>query len=307
MAAETEPGTPTPLSARRGQLRALWRPLGWGVAAALAVAAAVFAGRTDTGSERLSLALTQARENQEPQAVASLPARVVVDAEEARRLADAVRKLAADRDRLNNRIAMLERNLDDMTGSIKTVMQANAAMQSVKEEPAKKPAPLAPITVPSPAASAPPPPKPAAVASAPPAPEPAPAVIAKPSPPPPGAEPIQAGNVPLPPVAPIRIANAEAAADQPPAKIEYGIDLGGALTVEALRGEWVQVKANFGPLLTGLRALASPRQRQNGVDYRLVVGPLPTRADAARLCGKFNAARALCHPAKFAGEDLAQR
>jgi len=306
MAAEIEPDTqPTPPLARRGRLRALWRPLGWGIAAAIAVTAAFFVGRTDTGSERLSLALTQALENQEPQAVVSLPPRVVVDADETRRLADAVRKLAADRDRLNNRIAMLERNLDDMTGSIKTVMQANAAMQGVNEEPAKKPAPLAPIAAPSPVASAPP--KPAAVASAPPAPEPAAEIIAKPSPPPPGAEPIQAGNVPLPPVAPIRIANVEAAADQPPAKIEYGIDLGGALTVEALRGEWVQVKANFGPLLTGLRPLASPRQRQNGVDYRLIVGPLPSRADAARLCGKFNAARALCHTAKFAGEDLAQR
>ncbi len=88
-----------------------------------------------------------------------------------------------------------------------------------------------------------------------------------------------------------------------PAKPEYGIDLGATVSVEAIRGEWAKVKANYGPLLTGLRPLASPRQR----GYRLVIGPFPTAAAAARLCAKFNAACVACRTAKFTGEDVAQR
>ncbi len=93
--------------------------------------------QTPTGAERLHLALAQTQPEQ-PQAIAALPPRVVVDEAATKRLADAVRALTADRDRLNARIVSLERNFDDMPGSIKTVLQANAAVQSVKE-PAKEP------------------------------------------------------------------------------------------------------------------------------------------------------------------------
>ena len=71
----------------------------WGGAAALALAIVVLISQTPIGSERLQLALAQTR-TPEPQAIASVPPRVVVDAEETRRLAEAVRRLAADRDRL---------------------------------------------------------------------------------------------------------------------------------------------------------------------------------------------------------------
>ena len=84
----------------------------------------------------------------EPQAIAALPPRVVVDVEETRRLEDAVRKLAADRDRLKERIASLERNFDDMTGSIKTVMLANTAAQAVKEAPKEMAAPAPAVAAP---------------------------------------------------------------------------------------------------------------------------------------------------------------
>lgn len=101
------------------------------------VSAVVLVSQTPTGAERLHLALAQTQPEQ-PQAIAALPPRVVVDEAATKRLADAVRALTADRDRLNARIVSLERNFDDMPGSIKTVLQANAAVQSVKE-PAKEP------------------------------------------------------------------------------------------------------------------------------------------------------------------------
>lgn len=297
------------LLTRRDRWRGLLRLIAWGGAAAAAAAAVVLVSQTQIGAERLHLALTQTQPEQ-PQAVAALPPRAVVDEAATKRLAEAVRALTADRDRLNARLASLERNFNDMTGSIKTVLQASAAVQSVTEQPkelakeAAKDQAKMPTTE-RPAALTPLPP----TVSAPPVIEPSPpaaAIAPEPTPPAPpqASEQLPQENVPLPPV---RVASAPAAepSAEPPvlAKLEYGVDLGAAVSVEAIRGEWVKVKANYGPLLTGLRPLASPRQR----DYRLLAGPFPTAAAAARLCAKFNAARVVCRTAKFTGEDVAQR
>jgi SPOR domain len=285
----SEPGVAAPF-ARRGKLRTIWRITSWGGAAALAVGAVLLISQTEVGGERLQLALTRTREP-EPQAVAPMPPRVVVDAEETRKLADAVRKLVADRDRLKERLASLERNFDDMTGSINTVMQANAAAQSVKDSPKEKIASAMPAT-----ASVPPPlPAQPEVKRA------SPSPVASAPPPAPVVDPRQTEIVPLPPVAPFRVASLA------PAKIEYGVDLGIAASIEDTRDKWTRVKANFGSLLAGLRPVAAPRQRPTGTEFRLVVGPFPTLAEAARLCARFNSARAACRTAKFTGEDLAQR
>jgi hypothetical protein len=281
-------------------LRILWRLLGWGGAAAVALASVVLVSHTQIGAERLQLAL--AREP-EPQAIAAVPPRVVVDAEETRRLADAVRKLTADRDRLNTRLASLEHNLDDMTGSIKTVMLANAAAQSVKEPPKDKkdkvaeapppPAIESPASIPTPVVS------PAA---------PVTSGVSGPIAPPTAAnEAAPADNVPLPPVRMAGVPADEPAIAPPPAKLEYGIDLGGRSTLDGLREHWLTVKANHGPLLVGLHPVAAQRLRQSGTDYRLLLGPLPTVAAATKLCVKFNAVHAACHTARFFGEVLAQQ
>jgi cell division septation protein DedD len=115
--------------------------------------------------------------------------------------------------------------------------------------------------------------------------------------------------IPLPPV---RVADAPAnepvAEPAPAASAEFGIDLGGASSMEALRIHWAALKANYGPLLVGLQPLAAQHpKRPSGIMYRLVVGPLPNAAEAARLCARFPALRTGCHPAKFSGEQLAAR
>ena len=306
MAAKSpSPAAQTPVivdpASRRGMMHAVWRPCCWGIGAAVAITLVVLAGQTETGSQQLQIAFAQANEPEQPQAVAVVPPRVVVDEAASRRLADAVRTLTADRDRLNSRLASLERSFNDMTGSIKTVMQANAAAQSVKApkqaEPEKTLAPaISAPTASTPAVVSPPLPQAASVPAATPA-EPLPA------------EQQAQEFVPLPPV---RVASAAASdpANEPqaPAKIEYGIDLGSAVSVDAVRGEWLKAKANYGPLLTGLRPVASPRQRASGgSDYRLVVGPFASATAAGRMCAKFNAARIACRTAKFTGEDLAPR
>jgi hypothetical protein len=311
----TESSVLMALFAKHTLLRVLWRPFCWGAATVLALLALLLVSLNQAADERPQAAM--AREPEQPQAVASLPPRQVVDAEQLRALTETLRTLTADRDRLRERVATLENNFDDMTGSIKTVMQANAAIQSVKEPPKEKLVALTPlpavtppaVTTPAivPAASAPPPTAASVLA---PSPQPTPKIaipaIAPPVPAPISAEPVQTNAVPLPPLPPVRVAAAEAMPELPP-KPEYGIDLGSALSLDAARAEWVQVKANFGPLLAGLRPLASPRQHQTSISYRLVVGPFATIAAAAKACAKFTSAKSACHTAKFTGEDIAER
>ena len=113
--------------------------------------------------------------------------------------------------------------------------------------------------------------------------------------------------MPLPPLPPVRVAAATPSEPAPPPKPEYGIDLGSAASLEALRVHWASVKANYGPLLVGLRPLAAAHPRRpSGVIYRLVAGPLPNMADAAQLCARFPPTRTGCRPAKFSGAQLAE-
>ena len=110
---------------------------------------------------------------------------------------------------------------------------------------------------------------------------------------------------------PIQVAAAPA--DEPvaepstPAKEEFGIDLGGARSIEALRIHWATLKASYGPLMVGLHPLVAQYPRHpSGVMYRLVVGPLPEANDAERLCARFPVMRTGCHAAKFSGVQLAE-
>ena len=111
------------------------------------------------------------------------------------------------------------------------------------------------------------------------------------------------------PVPQTRVASAPAVetAEEPPRKAEVGIDLGGAANLDILNARWMAVKANFGPMLSGLYPRAAQNHRQGSSDYRLMVGPLPNNATAAALCARFVAARITCRTTKFDGEKLAQR
>jgi hypothetical protein len=134
----------------------LWRITSWGAAATLALAAAVLLTTTDTGSQRLRLAF--APEAGAPANGAALVAKVPQTAAppppaknpDTERLEAQIRELAADRDRLNARIASLEQNVNDMTGSIKRELEIVAATASKPE-----PVPTEPVLA-APALSTPP-------------------------------------------------------------------------------------------------------------------------------------------------------
>ncbi len=68
--------------------------------------------------------------------------------------------------------------------------------------------------------------------------------------------------------------------------------------------QWAALKANFGPMLAGLRRSAAHEQRGTATHYRLVLGPLANLAAAAKLCARLTAAHALCHSGRFAADPL---
>jgi hypothetical protein len=128
-------------------LKPLLRLAAWGAGACAALAVAVMAAQSDMGGRRAGTAIASltgtAGEQNAKSNRAELLARA--DAErEAKRLAEAVRVLAGDRDRLAGRVAHLERNLEDLTGSV-----ARVAAQP------HPPAPPSRATEPPPMAAAP--------------------------------------------------------------------------------------------------------------------------------------------------------
>lgn len=305
MAHEITPPQPdVPMVRKRSRRRAFWRLFGWGSTACLALAAAVLISQTDAGSERLRLALAYGGEP--AQAVAAIPPRTLESDLVTKRLAAQIRELAADGDRLAERVAVLERNLDDMTGSIKQQREELAATRAAARQP--PPAPPAPSKLapaPAPVATAPPPFNLPALAplGTPTGESTLPAFVTGKTA---AAEPAAtAGLVPLPAVRAAAVPVSELP-PEPPATTPFGIDLGGAGSIEALRIHWAGLKANYGPLLTGLHPLVTTHPKHPaGVTYRLVAGPLANTEEAARLCARFPALRAGCHSAKFEGAELA--
>jgi hypothetical protein len=233
-----------------------------------------------------------------------------LNAREGRHLADFVRSLDADRGQLLARVAMLEQRVVDITESI------------LRVETAAQPAPptysTAPVE-PTPPTSAPDkdvtsniplPPQPPGPNTAKTeldfdlgrpttveAPRTASTYSAAPLEPTttaPGGD--VTSSVPVP-------------SQQPPgpntAKTEFGLDLGSATTIEALRTAWTAALRQHGALLEGLRPLVQIHEtRPTRIELRLVAGPVPDAAAAARLCLAMTTAKAICAPAIFEGQRL---
>src|SRR3954468_4028197 len=252
----------------------------WVGLATVAVLAAVLAARTETGVRRIAGLLSS-----EPAAAArsakdaSLANRAFDQEAEQRRLSEAVRMLAADRDRLLARVNTLERSLDDVTGSIGGAAPRVAAPGT----PTAVAAP--PVAVPAPIASTP------AFPSA-------PSSAAAPSAPAHGQNRVASGY----------LANSNPmAAESVATKTEFGVDLGANTSVEGLKAQWAALRSGQPGLLEGLRPVGTLREAQKGggVELRLVAGPLVNASVAARLCAAFAAAGQACQPTVFDGQKLA--
>jgi len=94
----------------------------WSLGAAAALTLAIMSGRSQVGAERLSAMF---RPGPASQATAKFDAEAVT-----RQLADALRVLASNDEQLRGRVATLEHDLDDVTGSIRQVAAASEARRS---------------------------------------------------------------------------------------------------------------------------------------------------------------------------------
>jgi hypothetical protein len=240
----------------------------WAGVATFAVLLAIVAANTESGIRRIA-GLVSTEAPAEPVRGGRVPNAQLAgrfDAElEARRLSEAVRVLAADRDRLLARVTVLERNLDDVTGSI----------------PANPPAAVAPRVTPAspqipPQAAAPAPPAPAAAN---------PARVTT------------GHNTAIGTAGP---------AESIATKTEFGIDVGGNVSLDGLRAQWAALKTSQPALFEGLRPVIAIREGGKGmVELRLVAGPLTNAGAAARLCASLAAAGQICQPTVFDGQRLA--
>jgi hypothetical protein len=314
-------------------MRPLLRLTVWGCGAIIAVGATVLAGRTDVGTARTRVALATFRAA--PTDIVKHPndmlaSRPTGPDETEKLLAEQVRSLTADRDRLAERVASLEHNLNDLTGSIARAPApaSNAAATNTAPNVAP-PAPRDDKTdaAPPPAAAAGPQVPPinfsgsnddqarVATAAPPPA-QPQPGVgqpVDVPLPRPGPLATIQSYvySTSPPAAAPTRVASANA--DPPPPQAGdnkgFALDLGTATNVNSLRAHWGSMKAAHAALLEGLQPLVSVRQssRPGFTEFHLVAGPVADADAAARLCAALTSARVPCRPTAYTGQRLELR
>jgi hypothetical protein len=112
-------------------------------------------------------------------------------------------------------------------------------------------------------------------------------------------------GVPVAPTTPAAIAAVMAPAL--PMPMEYGVDIGTAVSIQALRARWAGIRSAHPQLFEGLSPTISlgemsPVKRP---ELRLVVGPLPSADAATKLCKALERYRVSCQPTLFAGQHLA--
>lgn len=274
----------------------------WGGAATLALLLAVFASYSDGNSRRLMAADAQKADTPTAQLASRLPE---VDTQ-MQRLAGVIDGLAADRERLTARIGAIERNLEDVTGAIKRQgVEAGGAASATLPAPATNASAAAPVATAATKESAKEQPKDAAKeVTMSPAPGPLNILAARQPAAAPEAQPapVEAlANLPV-------IRSDETTAAEPSPKIDFGVDVGGALNFDGLRLLWTSTKGGNAALFEGLHPVVAVREnsRTKNAELRLVVGPLASVESAAHLCASLSVARRYCQPVAFEGQRLTE-
>jgi hypothetical protein len=322
---------------------ALWRLGSWGAASVGAVIVALLASQSSIGWRRDQVvAADLVRQSQQIQSVAR------ESQNETRRLASAIDTLNIDRDRLYSRVTVLEQGLDSVTGAIARQNSAPASVQaaptsSPTAETQPAPQSPAPAAAASPVATtvaataeksrgeaAVPQQAPATASSAgqgtsnAPAATPATPLMASKSimaPPDAAAgKPIEPDPVTPPKPEVVAYAppgdNREADASQAAAlqqavqRTEFGVDVGGANSLNGLRALWRGLlKSKSTASLTTLRPIIVVKESNTGLgmQLRLVAGPLNDAAAAAKICAALIESQRTCETAVFDGQRLAMK
>jgi hypothetical protein len=91
-------------------------------------------------------------------------------------------------------------------------------------------------------------------------------------------------------------------------RTEFGVDLGGANSIDGLRALWRGLlKYRSNKALAELRPIIVVKERNNGLgmQLRLVAGPISDAAAAARICATLTENDRSCEPSVFDGQRLA--
>jgi hypothetical protein len=91
-------------------------------------------------------------------------------------------------------------------------------------------------------------------------------------------------------------------------RTEFGVDLGGANSIDGLRALWRGLlKYRTSKALAELRPIIVVKERNNGLgmQLRLVAGPISDAAAAARICATLTENERSCEPSVFDGQRLA--
>jgi hypothetical protein len=110
-----------------------------------------------------------------------------------------------------------------------------------------------------------------------------------------------------PPVPATPAAIAAVVAPALPLPMEYGVDIGSAVSIQALRARWAGIRSAHPQLFDGLAPTISLSELppSNRPELRLVIGPLASADAAAKLCKTLERFRLTCQPTIFAGRHLA--
>ena len=283
--------------------RALWRLGSWGAGTVGAMIVGILATQSPTAIRRDQLASVDvAQQSQQVQWIAK------ESQNQARQLAAAVETLNSDRDRLYARVTVLEQGLDSVTGSVAR-QNAVATLPSIPVAPQSS-APsnsetTAPPSLPEKKTEAPPPPKIAPVATI-----PAPTLQTASKQPDQKSDPISPERTE--PSATGAVSSTEPppsadAAVKPVARTEFGIDLGGANSVEGLRALWRGVTKSNGAQIASLTPIIVVKERTDGLgmQLRLVAGPLNDAAATAKICATLIASNRACETSVYNGQRLA--
>jgi hypothetical protein len=230
----------------------VWRQAGWGLATAAALSVAVLMGRDDTTPQWLAGLFSSL--HSQPSAAHSFDAEGA-----ARQLAQSVRSLADDRDRLAARLNASEREMRDINARIKQQIEAakaDAIKTARQAPPWPESAPPIPMTL-------------ADVA----------VMVKRISPPPATAAdgaPVAAGGT------------AEQAQPDTTAAVgqTYGADLGTAATIKALHQRWAALRTAHPQVFEGVQPVVGVKQnsRNGRTELHLIVGPYANAETAAQFC-----------------------
>lgn len=121
-----------------------------------------------------------------------------------------------------------------------------------------------------------------------------------------GAAPPPVATVAVKPVAAPSTPGTDAAPSAPPQGATVAaIDLGGYRSLASLKKSWSDMTERYAEFGTGKEALARLRETDNGMEARLVAGPYPSQADAAKACLRMRALGVPCAVTGYTGQPLA--